>query len=169
MPRVFSLFLFFSLIFSLSAQTGEDTDTYVDEDGYVRNKPLKGTVILPYTRNYLSVLGAGYLAVKVKKADCSDNGEHVYREEDKIDQVIFTDSKIEIHLRIYDNCCYDFLWDPKLTDDGILDLKYIGYGSHCGCHCCFGHIITFEKDYEPDDKIEIKEIQINGKGSYKVK
>ncbi len=167
MARMLCLCMFLALFSALPAQT-EGELTYVDEDGALRNAPLEGTVLLPFTGNYLSVMNSGYVAVKVEKADCSDQGEHVYREEDKIDQVVFTGSTIEIHLRVYDNCCYDFLWDPCLSDDGILDLKYTGYGSICGCRCCFGHVITFEKEYDPDDPVEIREIRVNGKGSYKV-
>lgn len=169
MTRMLCLCLFLALFFSLPAQKEEKQDndfTFVDEDGAVRNAPLEGTVLLPFTNNYLSVMNSGYVAVKVEKADCSENGDHVYREEDKIDRVVFTDSTIEVHLRVYDNCCYDFLWDPCLSDDGVLDLKYTGYGGICGCRCCFGHVITFEKEYDPDDKIEIREIRVNGKGSY---
>lgn len=159
MFRVLLLFLPLFTDFSVVAQ---------EDDQPLKNDVLKGTVILPYTHNYLSILNAGYHPDKVEKADCSDHGESVYSEKDKIDRVVFTDSTIEIHLRIYDNCCYEFLWNPYLSDDGVLDLKYTGYGDYCGCNCCFGHVITFKKDFEPDEKTIIHEIRINGEGSHKI-
>lgn len=170
MLRVLLMLLFAFAGFSGSSQTTDEDDlSYVDENGVLRNKPLNGTIILPYTHNYLSVLNAGYRASNVQKADCSDHGEEVYKEQDKIDQVVVTDSTIEVHLRIYDNCCYDYLWDPKLTDEGVLDLIYTGYGMFCGCNCCFGHVITFKKEFEPDDAVKVKEIRINGEGNYRLK
>jgi hypothetical protein len=161
MIRILSFFFLFSIPFISTAQTEEPktSETY----------SVKGTAILPYTQNYISVMSSGYFSYNVEKADCSSQGEDVYGETDKIDQVIFKDSTIEIHLRIFDNCCYEFLWNPSLSDDGILDLVYIGYGDHCACNCCFGHVIRFKKlDYDLEDKIKIREIRINGKSSYKV-
>lgn len=165
MFRIVSFCLFWMLTFSLSAQTDEGAEG----EGGIPEGLVKGTALLPYTHNYLSVMSSGYFSYKVEKADCSDHGEDVYSEADKIDQVIFNDSIIEVHLRIYDNCCYDFLWDPYLSDDGILDLIYTGYGTYCACNCCFGHVLYFKKqDYELEDRIAVKEIRINGKGGYKV-
>lgn len=155
--------LFFCLLLTISFSSVSQTNGAESNQTY----SLKGTTILPYTQNYISVMSSGYFPYSVEKADCSSQGEDVYGETDKIDRVIMKDSTIEIHLRIFDNCCYEFLWNPSLSDDGILDLIYIGYGDHCSCNCCFGHTIRFKKlDYDLEDKIKIKEIRINGKGSY---
>src|SRR5690606_15812773 len=137
-----------------------------DED-LLRNDPIQGTVFLPSTHNYYSVMSTGYVINEVIKADCSSNGEEVEIGNDLIDSISISDSIIEIHLRIFDNCCYDFLWDPSF-ENGVLNLIYIGYGNHCACNCCFGHVLRFKKEYSTGEDEIIREIHINGKRKYKI-
>lgn len=163
MMRLFSFCTFLLMFLYSSAQSNEPTVVFPE------GEPIQGTAILPFTRHFLSVMSSGYFPYAVEKADCTDSGEDIYAETDKIDAVIFNGNTIEIQLRIYDNCCYEFLWNPYLSDDGVLDLIYIGYGGHCNCNCCFGHKIFFKRlDYTLEDEIQIKEIRINGKSSYTI-
>lgn len=112
-----------SIIFICYANSCYSQDE--DEDLF-RNDPIQGTVFLQSTHNYYSVMSIGYVIDEVVKADCSSNGREVEIDNDLIDAVYISDSVIEIHLRIFDNCCYDFLWNPSF-ENGNLDLIYIGY------------------------------------------
>ena len=100
--------------------------------------------------------------VKVQKVDCSSHGEEVYRAKDKINSYELTDSTLLVDFTLYSNCCYDFLCDITVDENGILNLLYQGYGSYCACNCCFG--LIYELDIiKNEDYSEINGIMLNGK------
>lgn len=136
------------------------TDTVIFNSEMVRNY-LIGTTIIPWTQNQMYAKGWGLNFKKVSKSDCQNSGEEIYRMEDKIVSISETDSSFIIDLNIVDNCCYDFLCDISVDSSGTLNLIYSGYGSHCGCECCFGITYHIEKMFK-SDLGEIKGIMLNG-------
>lgn len=99
---------------------------------------------------------------KIRKSDCKSSGKEVYSSPDKINSVFITDSNVIIDFNLCDNCCYDFLCDISVDSNNYLNLLYTGYGSYCGCNCCFGleyELIVFNlKNFK-----KIKGVTLNGK------
>lgn len=158
------IFLFFlCLQFNLSAQ--QDTVLIARSNTLSGNEPtvdtflfdspmlgqvLIGTCILPSTGGQIMSWGRGVSFDKVTKTDCMNHGDEVYSQESRINDFTITDSSLIVDMTLIDNCCYEFLCDIELGDDGILHLNYTGYGSFCGCLCCFGvqYHLTLDKSIE---------------------
>lgn len=151
MKHLILLFLFTGLQLTLSAQ--RDTVLVVRSNTLSGNEPsidtflfdspmlgqvLIGTCILPYTGGQIMSMGRGVYFEKVTKTDCNNHGDEVYSQESRINGFTATDTSLIVDMTFIDNCCYEFLCDVELGDDGILHLNYTGYGSFCGCMCCFG-------------------------------
>lgn len=136
------------------------TDTIVFNSEMARHY-LIGTTIIPWTQNQMNAKGWGINFNKVTKSDCQKSGEEIVNMSDKIINVSETDSSYIVDLNIIDNCCYDFLCDISVDRMGTLNLIYTGYGTHCGCECCFGLTYHIEKMFA-SDLGEIKGIKLNG-------
>ena len=136
------------------------TDTIIFNSEMVRHY-LIGTTIIPWTQNQMNAKGWGINFDKITKSDCQNSGDETYSMSDKIIKISETDSSYIIDLNIIDNCCYDFLCDISVDSSGTLNLIYTGYGTHCGCECCFGLTYHIEKMFE-SDLGEIEGIMLNG-------
>ena len=143
-----------------------ETDTVIFPSGMMRNI-LTGTTVIPFTQNQQYAKGYGLFFEKVTKSDCSNSREEVYKEEDKINSFESNESNLTIEVKVYDNCCYDFLCDIAVDSNGTLNLIYQGYGSHCGCECCHG--LTFElSKFVHSNFGEIKALMLNGDESTRI-
>lgn len=121
-----------------------ETDTILFSSGMTRHL-LVGTTVLPNTRSQQFLKSYGLLLSKVEKRDCQNQGERVYRSQNKINSIDETDSTLIIDVTIAENCCFDFLCDAEVDTNGIVNLKYQGYGTYCACDCCFGLVYHFTK------------------------
>lgn len=144
-------------------QSGEQTystDTIITD--HLRDKLLiAGTSIIPNTNNQWKVASETNLMLDgVSQPDCiSDRA--MYSDVDRIRFIQETDSSFTIATTIHENCCYNFLCDVTVNENGILNLTYIGFGwSICGCMCSFNLDYRFVKDPE-FDRSKIKGIMIN--------
>jgi len=135
------------------------TDTIVFDSGMKRHI-LSGTTILPWTHNQQCAKGYGLYFKQVSKSDCLQNEKAYGNVFDRVNSIHYTDSTLTIDCNIYDNCCYDFLCDISVSEQGILNLIYHGYGTYCACDCCFGLIYHF-KLQDSDEYKEIKAVIIN--------
>lgn len=133
-------------------------DTIFFEAPTVRNY-LMGTTVLPGYSKYIT-MGYGLELIKIEKSNCQDHSEKIYKEKDKINSIIRTDSTLIIDVNIISNCCFDFLCEPEIIDENTLNLKYTGYGSLCGCNCCFGLVFHFNLWRNSEDLKKIKFIAI---------
>ncbi|ASS48923.1 MAG: hypothetical protein A3D31_05695 [Candidatus Fluviicola riflensis] len=164
MKQLIFLFFLIGLQSNLSAQS--DTVLIVRSNTLSGNEPsvdtflfdspmlgqvLIGTCILPNTHGQVISWGKGVYFDKVTKTDCMDHGDKVYSEETRINDFTINDTSLIVDMTFIDNCCYEFLCDAEMGDDGILHLKYTGYGSFCGCICCFGVQYHFLLDKSAED------------------
>ncbi len=97
------------------------------------------TAWITNTRNQMRSLGYGLHARRVE-SECVDKG--IESGENKIISIKKTDTSIIAKYKIATNCCYAFLCDMEVIDSNTLNLKYIDYGSICGCTCY--HELVFE-------------------------
>lgn len=134
-----------------------ETDTLLFGSGSTRNF-LAGTMVLPSTHNQMNARGYGLFLSKVTKSNCQGNSKSG---QDKINSILRTDSTLTIDITIYDNCCYDFLCDIAVDSSSVLNIIYHGYGTYCGCECCFGITYHFTLEHLPEYG-EIKAAMING-------
>lgn len=146
-------------------ETGESisytTDTVLFGSRLARQF-LIGTTFLPYSHNNLSARIHGLDFLKVTKSDCQrDVTEYGGDIQDHINTIVTTDSMLTIDFNLYDNCCYEFICDASVDDEGILNLIYTGYGSYCGCDCCFGLTYHFSVS-EVEGEAELKAVMLNG-------
>ncbi|MES2554733.1 MAG: hypothetical protein V4604_01205 [Bacteroidota bacterium] len=163
MKNLIFLLLFTCLQSTLSAQS--DTVLIVRSNTLSGNEPtvdtfmfdspmlgqvLIGTCILPGTSGQTMAYGNGVWFEKVTKSDCMNHGEEVYRDVSHINSFTITDSTLIVNMTFIDNCCYEFLCDVEMGDDGILHLNYTGYGSLCACLCCFGVQYHFKLEKDSD-------------------
>lgn len=126
------------------------------------NHFLVGTMIIPNTNNQFSAYDYGLWNAQVVGSECNSHAESDIYGPDKVVDVQMTDSTLIITCKIAANCCHDFLCDIKVSDQGVLNLLYQGYGDNCACDCCFGLTYTFDlEDYYEEVK-ELKGIVING-------
>jgi hypothetical protein len=119
-------------------------------DSPMLGQVLIGTCILPGTSGQMSAYGNGVWFEKVTKSDCMNNGDEAYTGSSRINSFEINDSTLVVDMTFIDNCCYEFLCDVEMGEDGILHLNYTGYGSLCACLCCFGvqYHFTLNKDSE---------------------
>lgn len=163
MKNLILLFFLIGLQTNLSAQS--DTVLIVRSNTLSGNEPtadtflfdspmlgqvLIGTCILPGTGGQMSAYGNGVWFEKVTKSDCMNDGEKAYSESTRINSFEINDTTLVVDLTFIDNCCYEFLCDVEMGDDGILHLNYTGYGSLCACMCCFGVQYHFTLDRDSD-------------------
>ena len=134
------------------------TDTLVFP-GPLARQMLFGTTILHSARTY-TLYPYGLHLQRIDFTECDNRGEPA-EGFDVIEDIIVKDSSLTIKLKIYDNCCYSFLCEAMADDGGVLNLKYIGYGSNCACNCCFGLAYVFETGAYPKTK-PIEAVMING-------
>jgi hypothetical protein len=137
------------------------TDTVLFDSGVTRHI-LTGTAILPYTSNQIGAFGAGLYFDNVDRTDCQErDAEVAYHSKDNINWYEISDSTLTVNFNLYDNCCYDFLCDISVDSSGTLNLIYTGYGTFCGCRCCFGLTYQMSRLLDPD-YTQIKALMING-------
>jgi hypothetical protein len=128
-----------------------DTLHYPSSD---RGSFLYGTTVVPSTRRMYAA-NRGYWLDKVVKLPCSGSEESVDDFPPPIIQ--FTDSTLTIDFIITDNCCYDFLCEIEVNDEGDMRLHTLGYGGYCSCYCCFG--MQFQINLR-DDRIPLKALYL---------
>ena len=101
------------------------------------------TDYLPNTRDQLQALGYG-LQIKAVDSKCVDKG--IEFGVNKLLTLDKTDSTVLVKYKIATNCCYSFLGDMEIVDSNTINLKYIDYGTICGCTCY--HELTYSIDVE---------------------
>lgn len=126
------------------------------------NHYLVGTTILPNTNNRMMAMHYGMYLNGVRITACEGEAE-AYGDDafNKVEAVRTTDTSMVIDLKIFDNCCFDFLCDAIVDSTGTLDLLFTGYGTYCSCDCCFGLTYLFEIRFD-EDTPPIKQVMING-------
>lgn len=135
------------------------TDIVIFQSGMTKHI-LIGTTVLPWTDNQQMAKGYRLYFHEVKKSDCLQSEEIVYRSPDKINSIIDTDSTLTVDISITDNCCYDFFCDISVDSSATLNLIFYGYGTYCFCYCCFGLTYYFSKLKSPDYP-DLKAVMIN--------
>ena len=134
------------------------TDTMIYPSPALRHYVL-GTAVLPWTELTMTAKNYGLNLDSVTRSDCQEHGERVYRMKDKINYAVLTDSTFVVDITFTDNCCYDFLCDAGV-EDGVVNVTFTGYGTHCACLCCFG--LTYHFSYILfEDAREIRSVVIN--------
>lgn len=133
------------------------TDTILQGYGF-EHPYLVGTCVFP-SYGQANTWAHGLHLAKVTKSDCDSHGEEAYREVTKIMDYQLTHDSLIVELKIIDNCCFEFLCFSDVDDNGILHIKYLGYGSLCACMCCFGTTYHFSVEHE-DYYDEIKGIML---------
>jgi len=137
------------------------TDTVIFPSRSGRNI-LIGTTLLPRAADVNYGYEYGIQLERVSKSDCRGDGDSPDDEQDRINAILSADSTLVIDLNLYANCCYDFLCDYSVDNEGTLHLVYYGYGVYCSCDCCFGLVYHFSKVFYNDERQEIKAVMLNG-------
>jgi len=96
------------------------------------------------TTNQLAALSYGLHPLKVE-SKCQIKG--IESGENKLVSVYQTDSLITVEYNIATNCCYVFLCDFEIEDSLTINLKYIDYGTLCGCACYHSLQFSIKKDF----------------------
>ncbi len=173
--KTFSSIILF-LIFSTCAYSQNDTvfirydiDGYDDTLTYTTDTLifpaatqrfyLAGTCMLPGTSGRYEALGNGFYFKDVEITQCQSDDPPMGSS--KITSVKVKDSVLIIQTSLVENCCYSFLCDVDITDDGILNLIYYGYGNLCACDCCFGLTYYFDIT-ETSNDLQVKSVMLNG-------
>jgi hypothetical protein len=156
-----SIILSFAFIFIGTSLMAQQDDTLfvrydshsTDSVEYITDTLFRKTSFGPHflfetewitnTRDQLDARGFGLLPSTVE-SECIDKG--IEAGENKIITLIKTDSSIVANYKVATNCCFAFLCDMEIIDSTILNLKYIDYGTLCGCTCY--HHLLFEIDLE---------------------
>ena len=101
------------------------------------NHILVGTTMLPGSGNQFLIYPYDFRFSDFYGSDCqsSESGDLWGA---SITDIEWSDSTLIIKCKIGENCCYDFLGDVSVDENGILNLIYHGYRGHCACNCCFG-------------------------------
>ena len=128
-------------------------DTLTSFSPFGRNI-LVGTAHLPSTHNQMSAKSYNINLRKIEKSDCISSGIEGKRINNKINYIESTDTSMIVDINISDNCCYDFICDISVNEEGILNLMYYGYGNYCACNCCYGLKYIFSKtDFADREKL----------------
>ena len=122
---------------------------------------LKGTTVLPWTGNQENAKAYSLYLANIIRSDCPKTSGDQYMEHGLINSITLTDTSLVVDIKIFENCCYDFLADVSVDTAGIINLIYHGYGSFCFCQCCFGLTYYFQRVDYPDVE-EISAVIING-------
>lgn len=154
---ILSLFVLFSTLSLAQNDTvfvkyvdvrSDDQNYHIDtlfQENMSRESYLIGTTLLPDTRNSISCYNAGIWPTSVEMTPCNSHNEDRFGS-NKVTDIQTTDSTLTITTKIIGNCCHEFLCDPEVDDNGILQLNYFGYGTYCSCNCCFGLTFKFRLD-----------------------
>lgn len=126
------------------------TDTVLQEYG-ISHPYMVGTCIIPGTSGQSLALNNGVYFKNVSKAPCNSNGDEAYTSKTRINSYELKDNSLIVDMTFIDNCCYEFLCDVDMDENGILHLRYTGYGALCACMCCFGVVYHFDLDRELED------------------
>lgn len=187
-----SISLILTLILASSLVRAQDTifikygefrdyavDTLLSNSPY--DQPiLHGSVRLPVTDGQMRATEYGIYFDHIEASDCRE-GEEAYTDSDAIDTLIMTDSVWIVRTRVHDNCCFSFLCDLEVTDDGSLNLITHSYGLEiCACNCTYviSWYINLYKPYYGASPAELKEarskiknVTLNGerKGAWKIR
>ena len=140
------------------------TDTILFR-GELSRQILIGTTVLPSGRQ-LNARHYGLYLQNVTLEPCGNDGRGYFDEETKITSIIETKDKLDISIKITDNCCYSFLCEVDVIDEKTINLITLGYGNFCACYCCFGLTFHFEKiEFGENTDVEyakLESIIING-------
>ena len=120
---------------------------------------LAGTCMLPGTSGRYEAYGNGFYFKDVEITQCQSDDPPIGNS--KIVSVKLKDSVLVVQTSLVENCCYSFLCDVDITDDGILNLIYYGYGNLCACDCCFGLTYYFDIT-ETSNDFRVKSVILNG-------
>ena len=132
------------------------TDTIIFETPYARNI-LIGNAILTQTKNQQIAEGYGLYFEKIDVSEC---GGSEIPKPNKIIEQKKENGKWIIKIKVYSNCCQDFLTDIKVENDETLNLKFYNYGMYCSCDCPFEVTYTIRL-MDIDDLKKINSIVIN--------
>ncbi|MDX5346671.1 MAG: hypothetical protein LPJ89_11360 [Hymenobacteraceae bacterium] len=136
-----------------------ESDTIVFTSGMMKNI-LIGSTVIPYTYNQIQASNYGLKLEKVTRSNCRQDGQEIYSRSSKINSILSTDTTLTVDIKIVDNCCFDFLYDFSVIDGSTINLSYVGYGTYCGCNCCYGVTFHFSKNSNFNKK-EMKTVMIN--------
>lgn len=136
------------------------TDTVFTD--HLRDKLLiAGTAIIPNTQNQWEVAEEYNLMLEMVSTPICVSDREIDNRIDYVKSIDQNDSTLTITTMIHSNCCYNFLCDVSIQEDGVLNLTYIGYGwSICGCTCIFKMDYIFRKTNKNSDN-ELTGIVIN--------
>lgn len=115
------------------------------------------------TPNQLQAMSYGLFPLHVD-ADCIHEG--IESGENQLVSIEKNDTTLTVKYLVAANCCYDFLCDMHIADSATLDLKYIEYGTVCGCTCY--HDLIFTLKIDPFDEVsksnfgKLKYLTLNG-------
>jgi hypothetical protein len=139
------------------------TDTLIFDNSSERERSiLIGTTVLPWTSGQINAKNFGIDNLKsITLAPCSDDLE-AYTMNDEIISVIETEKELIVSIKISANCCHSFLGDVDVYDENTINLITHGYGSWCGCMCCFGLTFHFDTMQEMEGYSQLEYIIING-------
>ena len=139
------------------AKLSYTTDTLVFGSPYLRHV-IYGTTVLPWTENQQVAKGFGIDLRNVTSSDCIESEEHGG---DQVVAITETDTSLKIEIKIWGNCCHDFLCDLEIVEDSIINLVHYGYGAtFCFCDCCYGLVYEFDK-WKFDEYELLKGVMIN--------
>jgi hypothetical protein len=138
------------------------TDTLIRKSSFGPHF-LFETVWITNTRHQLNALSYGLKPVKVE-SECEVRG--IESGENRLVSIFQSDSIIEIEYKVASNCCFSFLCDFEILDSETINLKYIDYGTVCGCTCYHTLKYTLKKDFlDPENRRlfgELKYLTLNG-------
>jgi len=135
-------------------------DTISKNGSIYRDQILIGTGLLSRTYDQMAALEFGVQGAKVTETPCSRGEKEGI--ETEIIKLNLSDTALSVDCLLEANCCFAFACDYSIIGDSILFLKYTGFGSVCGCSCCFGLNYTFELDRENKDFRKLKYIRLQG-------
>jgi len=131
-------------------------------DTLIRKAPfdlqlLFETAWITNTSNQLEALSYGLYPFNVE-SECKIKG--IESGNDELVSISQSDSMIVVEYNVATNCCFSFLCDFEVTDSVTLDLKYISYGSICGCTCYHTLKYVIKKEfYDEGEKSKFKNLR----------
>lgn len=115
------------------------------------------------TSHQLNALSYGLNPLKVE-SECVVKG--IENGENRLISIFQTDSILVIEYNVLTNCCFSFLCDFEIVESTTINLKYIDYGTICGCTCYHNLTFTLKKDIlDVEEKRlfdELKYLTLNG-------
>jgi hypothetical protein len=143
------------------------TDTLIVKQSAFGKPLLQGTTILPGTANLEGAQLRGFKLINVDVSSCRKGKEiDPYIKEDEVVNVNKSDSLLTIELRIYANCCHDFLCEIGVINDSTLSIIYTGYGNvYCSCKCAYNlsyYIVLNQEGNQQEEIDKVEYIAIDG-------